>query len=241
MILFKALQEFLLPSVFSALLMALGLIFLLIIKKKKAGEVLIVIGLFSYYFFFISPFLNLVIEFLEKQYDQINEDMLREVKKVVLLLGNRESSILRGGEVQRIYFLRSFLYNQGTQVIISGTSLWDSGRGGWLKEYLSERGIAPEDITLESKSRNTFESAKKIKEIISEEPFFLVTSAYHMPRSMESFLGVGANPIPAPIDFKAKGKNYDWLSLFPSAFNLEKADLAFHEYFGIIFYRLKRY
>ena len=59
-----------------------------------------------------------------------------------------------------------------------------------------------------------------------------------MPRSMESFQKMGANPIAAPADFKIK-ESYNILDFFPNAENLRYVDLAFHEYFGILWYRLK--
>ena len=90
---------------------------------------------------------------------------------------------------------------------------------------------------LEAQSRTTFESAKNIKQILGDEPFFLVTSSYHLPRSMEVFQKMGTKPIAAPTDFR-KEESYDILDFFPSARNLEKSDLALHEYFGILFYRI---
>ncbi len=76
---------------------------------------------------------------------------------------------------------------------------------------------------------------RNIAEILEDEPFFLVTSAYHMKRSMIEFERVGANPIPAPIDFRIRGE-YNAFSYFPGARHLRNSDLAIHEYFGILFY-----
>jgi len=90
---------------------------------------------------------------------------------------------------------------------------------------------------LEDKSRNTFESVKNIKEILGDEPFFLVTSAYHMERSLREFEKVGTNPIPAPTDFKIKTEQYTALDWFPDPQNLRNSNLAVHEYFGIVFYK----
>jgi len=73
--------------------------------------------------------------------------------------------------------------------------------------------------------------------MVGKEPFFLITSAYHIPRSIETFQKVAMNPIPAPADFKIEG-DYNLLDFFPNAQNLKNTDSAFHEYFGILFYRL---
>jgi uncharacterized SAM-binding protein YcdF (DUF218 family) len=93
---------------------------------------------------------------------------------------------------------------------------------------------------LEGKSETTFENAKFTKEIVEDEPFFLVTSAFHMPRALETFENLGANPLPAPSDFKGK-HSYSILDFLPSGSSLHYANLAFHEYFGILYYRLVHY
>lgn len=242
MIIFKISQQFLQPSVFILVLILAGLIFLLKFKKRKVGKVLIITGIVLYYFFSITPMTDLILKPLENQYQPLKAEELDKADKIVLLLGNKESTILRADEVFRLYNLNLKNKSGDVKIIVSGTSWLDPEKNPakGTKEYLSERGILPEDIILEDKSRNTFESAKNIKEMVDTEPFFLVTSAYHMPRAMEIFQKIGTNPIPVPTDFKIE-KDYNLFSFFPSAKNLEKSDLAFHEYFGILFYRLWYY
>lgn len=249
MLIIKILQEFLLPSVFLLVLILLGLIFLLGFKKKKIrkiGRLLILLSIILYYVFSITPIANLILKPLENQYQPVPKNELGKTNKIVLLLGGgKETNVLRASEILRISDIKnpSDLPEPEAKIIISGTSPLNPGRkdeAEWLKEFLAERGILSENIILEEKSRNTFESAKNIKELLGKEPFFLITSAYHMPRSMEVFQKMGANSIPAPTDFKRK-ENYNILDFFPDANNLRKVDLAFHEYFGILFYRLYYY
>ena len=235
MILFKILQEFLLPSVFVFLLILAGLI-LLLKRKQKSGKILIILGVFLYCLFSISPISDLILFPLEKQYQPIQQNELDKANRLVLLLGGRESDVLRASEALKI----SNIKYQKSKIIISGTDSLNPQRkeAREVKEFLTERGIPAENIVLEDKSRNTAESAENIKGIIGNEPFFLVTSAYHMPRSMEVFQKMGTYPIPAPADFKIE-KDYDILDFFPNAQNLKNTDSAFHEYFGILWYRLK--
>jgi len=239
MILFKILQEFLLPSVFVFLLILAGLI-LLLKRKQKSGKILIILGVFLYCLFSISPISDLILFPLEKQYQPIQQNELDKANRLVLLLGGRESDVLRASEALRVYTANSQFPISNFQIIVSGTDSLNPQRkeAREVKEFLTERGIPAENIVLEDKSRNTAESAENIKGIIGNEPFFLVTSAYHMPRSMEVFQKMGTYPIPAPADFKIE-KDYDILDFFPNAQNLKNTDSAFHEYFGILWYRLK--
>ena len=234
MILFKILQEFLLPSVFILALILIGLI--LIFKKRRIGKTLLIIGIVLYYFFSITPVADLILLPLENQYQAVQKEELDKADNLVLLLGGREGNVLRGSEILRLYFLKE----EPTQIIISGRDPINPQKkeAEDVKEFLTERGIPAENVVLEDKSRNTFESAKNIKEVLNNQPFFLVTSAYHLPRAMEIFQKIGINPIPAPSDFKIK-KDYDILDFFPDARNLRNSNLAFHEYFGILWYKLK--
>ena len=234
MIFFKILQEFLLPSVFIFVLILIGIILVFRKKRGKLGKILIILGILFYYLFSITPVADLIISSLERQYQPIQKGDLNKADIIVLLLGGRESDVLRASEVLRLYFLKEGL----PQIIISGTDPLNPQRkeAEEVKEFLAERGIPAENIILEDKSKTTKESAQNLKELLDKEPFFLVTSAYHMPRSIEVFQKMGMNPFAAPTDFKRE-KSYNLLDFFPDAQNLRKSDLAFHEYFGILFYR----
>jgi len=233
MLFLKILEMFLLPSVFVLVLILIGIILIFRKKRGKLGKILIILGILLYYLFSITPVADLIISPLEKQYQPAQKEELNKADKIVLLLGGKESDVLRASEVLRLYNLQS-------AIIISGRDPLSPKieEAKEVKDFLVERGIPSENIILEDKSRTTKESAENLKNLVVEEPFFLVTSAYHMPRSMESFQKMGANPIAAPADFKIK-ESYDILDFFPDAENLRNSDIALHEYFGILWYRLK--
>lgn len=238
MLLFKISQSFLSPTIFVFILILVGLILILKKKKEKIGKILITIGLLFYYIFSITPTADLILIPLENQYGQLKEDKLFLTDKIVLLSGSDQ----RLSEVLRIYNEKLKLTGEKTKVIISGRNPLSSERNKAeeYKNYLRKQGIPSENIALEEKSENTAESARNIKEILDDEPFFLITSALHMPRSVEVFQKMKTNPIPAPTDFKAE-RNYGILDFFPGVDNFEKSNLALHEYFGILFYRLYYY
>lgn len=230
---FKILQQLILPSVFISCFILTGVLLTLRKKNLKVGRIFVIIGLVVFYLFSITPVADLLLSPLEKKYDFIPAEDLGQADKIVLLLGGRESDVLRASEVLRI----SHLTNQKARVIISGTDPNNpkSEEAQAVRNFFTARGIPPENITIEGKSKNTYENVRNIREIIGEQSFFLVTSAYHMERSIKEFKKVGANPIPAPIDFKTRG-SYNLSSYFPRAINLKNSELAIHEYFGILFY-----
>jgi len=249
--LFKILQFFLLPSTFILVLILIGLIFLS--KQRRTGKILVIIGLLLYYIFSITPVTDLILLPLESQYQPVQKNEFDKADKIVLLLGGKESDVLRASEVLRIYVQSSKFKVQSSKIIVSGKDPLNPERNEaeGVKEFLVGWGIPPENIILENQSRNTFESAKNIKKLVGTAPFFLVTSAYHMPRAMETFQKMGTNPISAPTDFKTKKTlhqnefgtrfSYNLLDFFPGLGNLKNPNLVFHEYLGILLYKTLRY
>lgn len=234
MLFFKALQQFLLPGSFVLLLIVAGLVFRLIFKKKKLGGFLLFLGVLLFYLFSITPVSNYLLFPLEGSYSFLTAEDMQEADKVVLLLGGREADVLRGSEVLRIAHIR----NHEVTIIISGTDplLPTSEEALGVKRFFVNRGLKEENIIIEGQSRNTWENIRNVKEIVGEKPFFLVTSAYHMERAEREFKKVGANPIPAPADFKIKTEKYNFLDFISNGQNLRNCDLAIHEYLGAIFY-----
>jgi len=63
--------------------------------------------------FSITPVVDFILQPLEKQYQPIQKGQLKKADIAVLLLGGRESDVLRASEVLRIF-------NSNFQIIISG-------------------------------------------------------------------------------------------------------------------------
>ncbi len=236
MIILKAIQSFLMPSALVFLLAIAGLL-LLSKKKQRAGKVFVFLAVFFYYLFSITPVSDFLLMSLEEKYRTISVEDAEQVEKVVLLLGGRESDVLRGSEVLRIWHL-----SEGDmKVIISGTDplVETSHEALAVRNFFINRGVDAEDIIIEGDSRNTRENVINVQNIVEKKPFFLVTSAFHMERALVEFERLGANPIPAPTDFKRRRVlSYHFFDFIPNAQNLRNADLAVHEHVGTVYYRL---
>lgn len=230
MIWFKVIQQFLTPSVFILLITLLG--FLLLLKKKKRGTGLLILGLIIYYLFSITPLSDAMIAPLENQFSALEEPLPEEITQAVILLGGAESDRLRATEAIRIANLKP-----ETKIIISGQYFLnpEDTQALKLKNHLISQGLDPDKIILENKSRTTGESAQNLKEILKDQCFYLITSAYHLPRSVFLFHQQGLSPFPVPADFKVQKEKYDLLDFFPCAQNLRNVDLAIHEYLGLIY------
>lgn len=106
------------------------------------------------------------------------------------------------------------------------------------QSILSAGGVAPDRMILEDRSDNTDENARFSLPLrpITDGNWLLVTSAFHMRRSVEVFCAAGwTNIVPYPSDFKsgrlALGARGDM------ARSLRDLNIAVKEYIGIIAYR----
>lgn len=101
-------------------------------------------------------------------------------------------------------------------------------------------GVAPDRIIENSLGRDTEGEAQALLDIIHDAPFALVTSAWHMPRSMGLMRKAGLNPVACPTDFRARQtQNFslsDWLWGIDG---LERSSWAIYERLGGFWARMR--
>jgi len=94
---------------------------------------------------------------------------------------------------------------------------------------------------IEEESANTLESARNSYRLLHQsgiKRIYLVTHAWHMPRSLRAFQAAGFEVIPAPTAFTTRNKA-DLLAFVPSAGALQDSQIFLHEAIGMLWYRLK--
>jgi uncharacterized SAM-binding protein YcdF (DUF218 family) len=99
-------------------------------------------------------------------------------------------------------------------------------------------GIARERLVLESGSRNTAENAELTRAMLGDAPgvVVLVTSAFHMPRSVGLFRKVGIEVLPWPTDYRSTGDATLGLNVVDPALNLMTTGVAVKEWIGLAVY-----
>jgi uncharacterized SAM-binding protein YcdF (DUF218 family) len=245
----KILEALLLPQTFIFILLIISII--LILRRKKSGKIWLGSTLILYYLLSITPISNFMLNSLENEYS-ISENPPPSIAYIAVLGGgaiSEQSSLPVTSRLTRSSIFRLLegirLFNKAKDgyLILSG------GQTGNLMQKESEStimkdlaillGIDQQKIILESKSHDTYEEALEIKKIVGDKPIMLVTSAYHMPRSVYIFRKIGLNVIAAPCDYRAqKILKYNIFDFLPTSF--ENSSIAIREYFGRIYYRLFR-
>lgn len=109
------------------------------------------------------------------------------------------------------------------------------------KAFYAEQGLDMRRVSLEGGSRNTRENAQQVAALLGErcqQPWLLVTSAWHMPRSVPEFEAVDCQVTPYPVDFRT-GHALPWYE-YSMARSLLLWQTALHEWLGLAVYGLTR-
>ena len=109
------------------------------------------------------------------------------------------------------------------------------------RAFYQQQGLDMAKVHLENGSRNTRENAQRVARLLGarcQEPWLLVTSAWHMPRSMAEFEAVGCKVTPYPVDFSTGYSTS--LTEYSLAQSLLRWQTALHEWLGLLVYGMTR-
>jgi uncharacterized SAM-binding protein YcdF (DUF218 family) len=250
-ILKKVVSLFLYPMGTSIILMVVGFVLSLVRPRRSLGTVLTAVGLVYLIIMSMPATGRLLLTSLEE------------------VAGSRcDPSALKDAGVRRIVVLAAFpvidhrtpvdqwgpyAFARAMEGIRLSTNIPDSllvlSGGSFavcrsnedaLAELSVDIGIRSERLILETRAADTEDEVNFFAHIVGREPFALVTSAVHMPRSLYLFKSLGANPIPCPYDFRADWQPRHKLFRFvPNAGSLKDSQIAIHEHIGMLWLRLR--
>jgi uncharacterized SAM-binding protein YcdF (DUF218 family) len=107
--------------------------------------------------------------------------------------------------------------------------------------FYQEQGVDMSRVLLEGGSRTTRENARQVAAMLGprcQEPWLLVTSAWHMPRAMTEFEAVGCRVTAYPVDFRTTPATP--LTEYSLARSLMLWQTALHEWLGAAVYAMTR-
>ena len=238
--------------------LAIGLLLLWFTRKQRLGRILATISGSLLFFFSYGPTAELLLKPLEHVYSpHLLHGALPNVKpqpkpKWIVVLGAGHSvdpslpvnsQLNDMGLARLVEAIRLYKLIPESRLLLSG-----GGRSGKtsnaeiMRDVAQMLGVPREDMVVETKSRDTEQEAKLIKPMIKEDPFVLVTSASHVPRSIALFKKLGMNPVAAPAGHWTRKKRdlARHTIRAPSAHELRKSERAVYEYMGLIYSKLTR-
>lgn len=176
---------------------------------------------------------------LERPYSEMQDAAASPAAEAIVLLGGgmvyvdgmRYSDMTDGAD--RVWHAaRLYKAGKAPKVVVAGE--WDLQA---TVPVLLDFGIPEEAIVVDNDSRNTYENSRNVAQLVGEgRRVLLVTSAWHMGRSLGNFKAAGLDPIPAPCDFKAYRPNFngvhfwDWFA--PNTSNLLNVQAFAKEWVG---------
>ncbi len=115
-------------------------------------------------------------------------------------------------------------------------------------QFLLDCNIPRSAILLEDQSRNTFENALLTKKIIDQHASFkhkdylLITSAFHMRRSVACFKKQNINTVPFSVHYLTSDRDFMVQEyVLPNAETLTQWNMIIKEWIGFVAYKVKGY
>lgn len=237
------------PSNLVAVFIVVGSI-LLAMRFRRAGLRILVTGIVTMVLFGYSPLPNLLLLPLSERFPAWQENS-RAPDGIVVLGGaiDADSSMARGSleadasaerviamlRLARKYPNSKIVFSGGSGSLVQGREPEAPIAGDLLDEF----GISKDRVVLEGKSRTTWENAIFTRDLVQPKPnerWILVTSAFHMPRSIGAFRRAGFDIEAYPVDWRTggwrdAGSYFDRLSS-----GLSRVDVAVHEWIGLVAY-----
>ena len=222
-------------------------------EKRRRGLRLLWMALFVLLMQGWEPLPDALLRRLEDPYSRTPSAQELQAFEGVVVLGGaldpsyvwegRSQVALNGAAERMVVPLALLRQNPALQLLFTG------GEGDLLGQGLSEAaraqifysalGLPPERVRVEDRSRTTYENAvfsARLPGIDTAKPWLLVTSAWHMRRSLATFQKAGWNVTPYAVDFST-GSHTPWTE-YSLVRGSRKWALVLHELLGLLAYRL---
>lgn len=221
----------------------LGLYFLFL-NKSGRSKLFLSLSFSLLFLYSYPPFSNHLVSNLENRYPKY--DYKQDVK-YIHVLGNGHnhdltqplsSQISDAGIKRDLEAILIHLNTKNSKLVFTGyAGKTDISNAKMNAKLAIALGVDEKNIIINPEPKDTKEEVLFMKTLVGDEPFVLVTSATHMPRSMILFKSLGLNPIAAPTNFyKEEFKGY---FKFPNIESFNKSQVAMHEYLGILWAKLR--
>ncbi|MFC3395831.1 envelope biogenesis factor ElyC [Brenneria rubrifaciens] len=231
------------------LVMGAGLLLLWFTQRQRTGKTLISASWLTLALISIQPIADRLLLPLETRYPTWQPD--RPLADYIVVLGGgytynpdwAPSSNLINNSLSRVTEgIRLYHANPGAKMIFTGAAAQGNpvSSASTAARVAESLGVPPQDIVLVDTARDTEEEAIGTAKIVGNQPFWLVTSASHLPRAMRFFQAEGLRPMPAPANQLAITTALNpWEKIFPSAYFLSHSERAWYETLGHIWQNLK--
>tara|TARA_Y100000768_G_C23818268_1_gene605223 strand:+ start:49 stop:810 length:762 start_codon:yes stop_codon:yes gene_type:complete len=232
------------------ILLIILIIFFRNYSSKKKFRLFAYLVILSFLSISILPIGNIGLNSLENRY--INQQQILEIDNIIVLAGSED--------IQSTKITKKLNLNSGSERLIASIKLANEfnnakiiflgGDGNLVKNSIDETFVAKKffkDVNFDinrihfiNNTRNTYENLKEFKKIGDSNKNVLITSAYHMKRSLLIANKLNIELIPYAVDFRADNNAsiINFYQRFSVSKNLSSFDIFFREIMGILAFRL---
>ncbi|RDJ27556.1 YdcF family protein [Bosea caraganae] len=152
-------------------------------------------------------------------------------------LNDKATRMTKAVELARLHPQAKLVFTGGGENPLSSSGMTETDGA---RKLFAELGLPPERLIFEDKSRNTRENAAFTRRLVDPKPgerWLLVTSAWHMPRSMGVFRKAGFHVEAFPVDYLTSGETTDFVLPYrEAARGLDIAKDGTKEWVGLLAY-----
>lgn len=228
----------------------LALLSLLLWRFRRVAASLLLVAVAWLYVSSTAAFADFLMGTLEDRYPPKAMSVTPTADAIVVLGGSTrgDTHFSRMGDLNQqadrlVHALALYKAGKAPMVLLSGGDRpGNRPEAEIMREHLELMGIPRHALLLERESRDTHDNAvysavllkgKNVKRIL------LVTSAFHLRRSVPLFERQGLEVIPAPTDFQRLVGESPLPGWLPSAENLVRSTYALREYAGYLVYQYR--
>ena len=251
-ILSKTLYFLIMPFTMVCILLLLSAI----IKRQPWKKRFFLAGIILLLFFsndFIANEIMLAWEIKTKAYSEMRPHQLGIVLTGSTIPGRKPDDRVYFGrgadrvthtvQLYKLGLLKKILISGGTGSLVPN----DEPEANKFKKAMVLMGVPAEDIFIENETRNTYESAVEVKPMLDSlhfkaEDCLLITSAFHMRRSLACYRKAGLNLEPFSTDFYAHSRSfYPDVLLIPQLDSMVLWHKLAKEWVGLLAYKVAGY
>lgn len=250
-VLSKIVGFFVLPSNVIALTCLLGLM-LWLFRRRRAGTIVLTTGVVLLLVCGYSPLGNVLLLSLSERFPawQFNG---RAPDGIIVLGGSIDSEVSAARSAIELDSPaeRALAMLELAKRFPKARILFSGGSADLLREPTPEAPFAEQllrkfdldngRVMLDGGSRTTLENAELTRELVGADTsghWLLVTSAFHMPRSIGVFRAAGFDVEAYPVDWRTRGWNDAAMPFGKLSAGLARCDVAVHEWVGLLAYWL---
>jgi uncharacterized SAM-binding protein YcdF (DUF218 family) len=244
-------EAWILPPGLNVLLILFG--FMISMYWVKSGKLIILIGCISLWLLSAPIVAYHFIDLLQNQFSILSLEKLNKSssQEAIVILGGGDKVKPEYGNKRTVsdFTLHRVTYAAYLHQKINLPIIVSGGRpmpGMESEADLMEKLLKDQFNIIthykEDQSLTTADESHFIADLMKQhgiKTIYLVTDAWHMPRSVYIFKCRGINVIPAPMGYYAYGPGYAFISYLPNINALHASTLTIHEIVGMAWYFMK--